>query len=618
MVTVLNDGIKDVRKIAVFALLKNCEAYLVRLLFPLFEKVEASYQVAFSYYFLENGSDDKTRDVIVDFLKGRTGRFIDKIDRDFSSDAHKYNSIQYDRINKMAYLRNYLFDACHTDIVDADWILMVDTDIKFDPSIFANLFALEPAKNQMGMLSPYSCEVVKKQKLLTMVHPSQHSQFDKYSDDEYLSLNHYYDTFALVYADGYNTWPSCRFDKCALCQKRCPDLLKIPTTTTVLDVNACFGGFVLIDNSCLKNTPISWEIMSYYNADRLATCEHILFCTKFRAVNPTKRICIAQNVVCITNLNDIKIEKKAGAVTDVKLHDKDNTYLVIRISGDGTIQTLKSVSKDFIYRETVVLKYVKNIVAKYPGISGDYAFGLEDAYIEAEMFDSVFYFSKDRTIAKGTLVPDLYAMENNYAYKLKECELSDIDFDKKTNSACFVGCSTGTCEIATNIRLKFCSETKHSNIVRGYCSSIVQMKEADVKAFYLDHKNWLLNDYVNIGGQLQSKAVISIDGNTACWDRIVWILNSNSILFKQKSNHICWYYHLLQKDVHYKEFSMDAENWLEVLEADVKNMTSDRDACVKMVSESRAFVKKHLSAVSQEAHMVEMLKKHKNQRVTFD
>jgi hypothetical protein len=48
--------------------------------------------------------------------------------------------------------------------------------------------------------------------------------------------------------------------------------------------------------------------------------------------------------------------------------------------------------------------------------------------------------------------------------------------------------------------------------------------------------------------------LISVDGNTAAWDRIPWIMASNSILWKQKSNHECWYYPLMKPNEHYIEF----------------------------------------------------------------
>jgi hypothetical protein len=59
--------------------------------------------------------------------------------------------------------------------------------------------------------------------------------------------------------------------------------------------------------------------------------------------------------------------------------------------------------------------------------------------------------------------------------------------------------------------------------------------------------------------QLQYKYLISVDGNTAAWDRVPWILNSNSILLLKASNHKCWYYDFLIPYVHYIPFNNDEE-----------------------------------------------------------
>lgn len=280
----LYDGIKQVDKIAIFALLKNCGEYLEYVLFPTFEKLENAYDVEFSYYFLENGSIDSTNSVIEKFLKGRNGLMINDVGRSFDDASNTNYSIQFTRISKMAYLRNLLFDSCRQYITDVDWLLFVDDGIRFDENVLYRLFSKYPAKNNIGILAPYSCEMLKQE------------------GNGFTSFNHYYDTFALVYSDGINTRPFCRFMKCSSCFNS-PVRLKLDSISMIqyiIDVRSCFGGFLLVDNSCMKNKNIRWETVGLYTISEMALSEHIMFCNYFRAIT-NKRICIAQDVTVWCN-----------------------------------------------------------------------------------------------------------------------------------------------------------------------------------------------------------------------------------------------------------------------------------------------------------------------------
>lgn len=59
------------------------------------------------------------------------------------------------------------------------------------------------------------------------------------------------------------------------------------------------------------------------------------------------------------------------------------------------------------------------------------------------------------------------------------------------------------------------------------------------------------NKYVNQEEHLIYKYLISIDGHTTSWHRVPWILLSNSVLLKQETNVINWYYPALKPYVHY-------------------------------------------------------------------
>ena len=65
---------------------------------------------------------------------------------------------------------------------------------------------------------------------------------------------------------------------------------------------------------------------------------------------------------------------------------------------------------------------------------------------------------------------------------------------------------------------------------------------------------------------LKYKYLISLDGNGAPWLRVPWILLSNSILIKQDSENIQWFYNGMKRNVHYMPFKSDVSDVIEVIE----------------------------------------------------
>jgi hypothetical protein len=97
--------------------------------------------------------------------------------------------------------------------------------------------------------------------------------------------------------------------------------------------------------------------------------------------------------------------------------------------------------------------------------------------------------------------------------------------------------------------------------------------------------------------QLQNKFIISVDGNSTAWDRVPWVLNSNSVLLKKRSDQVSWYYPLLKKGEHYLEF----DNFDEISPL----IQTPDHICEYILKNSTRFVQEHLGP---EAHMDYMAK----------
>lgn len=258
----------------------------------------------------------------------------------------------------------------------------------------------------------------------------------------------------------------------------------------------------------------------------------------------------------------------------VKDFDKDGSWLVLRISADvnESIKVLKMpVYTGLFVRALVLINYIEDIRKRFKSdeIYGDFCFGLHDLY--EEDLNGLFVFSKyyDK---KGILIPDYCAL-CEYCDGLDSISI-DIEYASKLNCGLFVG------EHAGYDRERFCRDVAFSENVKGI----------------LERENISLSKEE----QLQYKVLISIDGATACWDRLPWILNSSSILFKQKSKKVCWYYPLLVKGVHYIEFDMNDSDWLATLEKQICHIIGNDSMRRSIVRNANIFTRTYLT---HDSHM---------------
>lgn len=74
------------------------------------------------------------------------------------------------------------------------------------------------------------------------------------------------------------------------------------------------------------------------------------------------------------------------------------------------------------------------------------------------------------------------------------------------------------------------------------------------------------HDYCPESEHLLYKYLISVDGNTAAWLRVPWILLSNSLLFLQESNFIQYFFATLKPYVHYVPIKKDLSDVFQKLE----------------------------------------------------
>lgn len=229
---------------------------------------------------------------------------------------------------------------------------------------------------------------------------------------------------------------------------------------------------------------------------------------------------------------------------DPKLQDDLLIIQKRRTTGKYDVYSTAPRKSDFTVRINTVVDYMKNKVLPTceTDVSGSYRICYDDMLDERDE-SNCLVFSKftDQTVA---LMPDMYQMAN-YSNRGILNPQDPIAFEKKRPATIFAGSSTGSHTILENERVKACLWSLQGNrdIARFKITAVVQITADDlINALSLPIANQIVSQAIYVPEQLECQSITSIDGNTAAWDRPVWIMGSRSILFKKHSDCICWYY----------------------------------------------------------------------------
>lgn len=245
-------------------------------------------------------------------------------------------------------------------------------------------------------------------------------------------------------------------------------------------------------------------------------------------------------------------------------------------------------------REKIAVRFIKDALAKYPKeINLKINIGMHDTYFED---NGLLIFSLASRSSLNILMPDYYAMQKYVEIVMPKDEL---EFCQKKHQAIFIGSTTGNFDPCQNERLGLCNYFLKSEKVKCYINNICQIEEEKIAEAFPAYREFL-HDSISISSQLQYKFIITVDGNTASWDRLVWILNSNSVCLKKKSDHVCWYYDFLENGKHFIEFDEFDE-----IEKIMDTVTPEQ--CESIIKNANAFVKEYLDYDKQLAYMGHLL-----------
>jgi len=205
-----------------------------------------------------------------------------------------------------------------------------------------------------------------------------------------------------------------------------------------------------------------------------------------------------------------------------------------------------------------------------------------------------FVFAKNKYNNNQILIPDLDAL-SNYGGVGKQIETAKKKFPwiSKKDQAFWRGASTGGSfhtemwrELA-RAKLVLLS-LKNSKYLNARFSQFVQGAEINPSMQAMPELKGLA---VTQADSLKYKYLVDVDGNTCSWQRMYWILLSNSVLLKQVTDNIEWYYGNLKPNEHFIPVKEDLSDLIEKI-----NWAKSNDGKARKIAKNATqFAKKNLS-----------------------
>jgi hypothetical protein len=166
----------------------------------------------------------------------------------------------------------------------------------------------------------------------------------------------------------------------------------------------------------------------------------------------------------------------------------------------------------------------------------------------------------------------------------------DKPFQEKINKACFFGSDTGRKFPDGSVqRINLCNKYKNSEQVVAKITNFVE---------YPIQKD-ISSNPVSIIDQLNYKYILNVNGNTTSWERLIWVMKSNSFcLFVNPPAHqdeISWYYHIFDL---YQSFVPIDENCIE----NFIEWASSNESQIASLKESQKKIGNMLAKIEFHAH----------------
>lgn len=246
------------------------------------------------------------------------------------------------------------------------------------------------------------------------------------------------------------------------------------------------------------------------------------------------------------------------------------------------------------FRHTLAAIRKLNEITSLPDV--DFVISIEDGYDRNPGFPHCpcLTFSKGRDVAPFVLMPDFKALTGYPSLREEILKAKQKYPWEQKNPKCFWrGASTGGFLTSSNwtsyprCQLVILS-SQFPQIIDARFATLVQCTP-ETAAFI--KSQGLLSARVAQGDHLKYKYLIDVDGNACTFERLFWLLLSNSVTFKQNSSNIQWYYEGLEPYRHYIPVKTDLSDLLHQIE-----WARQHDSEARAIADrAQEFVKNNLS-----------------------
>jgi hypothetical protein len=141
-----------------------------------------------------------------------------------------------------------------------------------------------------------------------------------------------------------------------------------------------------------------------------------------------------------------------------------------------------------------------------------------------------------------------------------------------------------------------------------FAASHPNVIDVDFVNSYGKNKN-VVKNFITPEEHLEHKYLISIDGMRASWERLVWHLHSNSLVFKHNSSHVQWFYKGIKPYVDY----VPIENEQDILKSIIW-AERNQEKVQGIIEHSTGFVEENLT-LEDMAHYIIVLLEEYNKRL---
>ena len=226
----------------------------------------------------------------------------------------------------------------------------------------------------------------------------------------------------------------------------------------------------------------------------------------------------------------------------------------------------------------------------------DFIISLQDGFIKDSSLPHTpwFVFAKSTDNDTHLLIPDLMALRG-YPQIRETIEEGrrKISWEAKKELAFWRGATTGgsltttTWDHIARSKLVLLS-LKYTQILDARFNRVVQAAPG-VREILTSRG--MVSKTVSRVDHLKYKYLIDVDGNTSTFERFFWLLLSNSLILKQQSSNLQWYYRALQPMVHFLPVKEDFSDLIEQIQW---AKTHDREV-KKMAEQATQFARNNLT-----------------------